>query len=225
MLVHNQPGLVDEAQQRNNESDDFELAYFTNSYPQDSDTTKTIIKVIKIVTIISILCEACFAGNLATGLIQYSEIATKMDIVLQVGSVAYFISAVGRIISAIQAHNYVKQRTDRTPENKINLSKFFWIVTIGSTLVTVTCLHLIEKHRTESAAYASLKGMRNNHASGISEVSVFDKMEEFVEDTKSKLVILTVFHLITHYLLHRLNKKESQLPRIVDLKAFRSKIE
>ena len=67
--------------------------------------------------------------------------------------------------------------------------------------------------------------MRNKHAPGVSEESVFDKLEEFVSDIKTKLMILTGFQLLTHYLLHRLNKKESQLPRIVDMKAFRSKIE
>ena len=67
--------------------------------------------------------------------------------------------------------------------------------------------------------------MRNKHAIGFSEESVFDRLEEFVDDTKTKLWILTIFHLLIHYLLHRLNKKESQLPRIVDMKAYRSKVE
>ena len=71
-----------------------------------------------------------------------------MDAVLQVGTVAYIINAFGKIISAIQAHSYAKHRTERTPENKAELTKFFWIVTIASTLVTCTCLYLIEKHRT-----------------------------------------------------------------------------
>ena len=75
MLSMNQQAekrLADDSENRCDEEDDFELAYFTNSYPQESDTTKTIVTAIKVVTALSILFEACIAGKLATGLFQYA---------------------------------------------------------------------------------------------------------------------------------------------------------
>ena len=42
--------------------------------------------------------------------------------------------------------------------------------------------------------------MRNKHAYGFGEESVFDRLEKFVDDTKAKLWILTILHLLIHYL-------------------------
>lgn len=67
--------------------------------------------------------------------------------------------------------------------------------------------------------------MSYQHGASMLEDSVFDKLEAYVDDVQNKLWILTFFQLFTHYLLHRLNTREGQLPRIVDLKAFRSKLE
>ena len=86
-----------------------------------------------------------------------------MDTVLQTGSVAFIINAVVKIVSMIQAHSYASKRTDRTPENRLNLTKFTWMVTIASTTVTLISLYILEKHRVTSESYTALKGMHNTN--------------------------------------------------------------
>ena len=63
--------FVDEAEPTFKKDLDLDLAYFTNSYPQDSDTVKCLISSIKLVTFLAIMAEVFTSGKLISGLIQY----------------------------------------------------------------------------------------------------------------------------------------------------------
>ena len=100
-----------------------------------------------------------------------------------------------------------------------------WIVTIFSTVVTLVMVNLVEQHVTESEAYASLKGIEfTSRIDGV-EVTLADQMDDFIDGQKSLLIILMIMHLTDHWLINRLNSKENNIPRIVDLKASRAKVE
>ena len=55
------------------------------------------------------------------------------------------------------------------------------------------------------------------------DIDVTAQLNKFTKDFSTVLWVLTLFHFGTHYLLRKLNKIEEQLPKIVDLSAFRAK--
>ena len=58
----------------------------------------------------------------ASGLYNYSQIASEMDLIVQVGSVALLVTSIAKLMSAMMAYSYARDRTDRTPENKQSLT-------------------------------------------------------------------------------------------------------
>ena len=180
---------------------------------------------IKVVSAIAVLFNGCMIITFGAGLYNYSQDALELDLVVQVGSLAAIVASIAKMMSAMQAYSWAKDRTDRTPENKLSMTQFTWIVTIFSTFVTLVVVNLVEKHCTESKAYASIKELDIKTTVDGIEVSVSDQLDGYVEDTKTIFLCLTSFQLLTHYLLHRLNSKENNIPRIVDLKAARAKLE
>ena len=56
-----------------------------------------------------------------------------------------------------------------------------WIVSIFSTVVTLVMVNLVEKHVTESEAYASLKGIEFTSTVDGVEVTLADQIDDFVD--------------------------------------------
>ena len=46
------------------DSETFEKAYYSNSYPKESSKTKTLISTIKVVSVLAILIEVAFSAGL-----------------------------------------------------------------------------------------------------------------------------------------------------------------
>ena len=106
--------------------------------------------VVKIIAVIACIYEACFSSNLVNSIIQYGQVAGMIDSAIKTSTFSMLISSIGKITSACYAYNYVSKRSERTPENKINLSKLLWSVTFASSLVTLVILSCLDDHRENS---------------------------------------------------------------------------
>lgn len=60
------------SEQPDQSSEAFEHAYFTNSYPQESDKTKCVTTVIKIIAFVVIFVEVAQQVGIANAIIQYT---------------------------------------------------------------------------------------------------------------------------------------------------------
>ena len=79
------------------------------------------------------------------------------------------------------------------------------------------------------ASLVALQEQKKSHATLIAkvmeahDVDVTYELDKFIKDFSIVLLVLTFFHLATHYMLRKLDKVEAQLNRIVDISAFRAK--
>ena len=133
---------------------------------------------IKVVSAFTAFLEVGMVFQIASTLYNYSQIVSEMDLIVQVGSDALLITSLMTLMSAMMAYSYARDRTDRTPENKQNTMQFMTIVSMFNTAITLVMVNLIEKHVTESAAYASLKGIEFTSAV---EVTLAEAMDDYVD--------------------------------------------
>ena len=130
--------------------DEIEHAYYTNSYPQENLAVNKLALVVKIIAVLACIYEACVSTNVVYSIVQYRQVVGEIDSAIKTSAFSVLVSSIGKIISACYAHNYVSKRSERTPENKINLSKLFWTVTFASSLVTLVILSCLDDHQEKS---------------------------------------------------------------------------
>ena len=97
----------------------FEYAYWTNSYPkEETSRTKCIQKCIKVLVIIAVTLEVLSLFGVFLSVVKYSQLVTRVDAMIQFGTLATLVSSAAKIISALNAQSYASKRTDRTPEKR-----------------------------------------------------------------------------------------------------------
>ena len=196
----------------------FEHAYFTNSYPQESDKTKCVTTVIKIMTFVVIFVEVAQNVGIANAIIQYTQLVNKVDSVIHTGAMALLISSAAKIISALTAHSYASTRTDRTPEKRISNKTWFRAVSVVGGIFMIFMIHLLNKHAETTVV--KLSGNGENSLLGSSDFII--RVTDSIGGLQACIFWTYVLHLVIHFAVNRLNKIETRLPRIVDLHAFNS---
>ena len=126
----------------------FEYAYFTNSYPHETPKTKSIQSCIKVLVFVAVFLEVVSTVGIASSVVKFSKIVTKVDGVIHCGALATLVSSGAKIISAVNAHVYATTRTDRTPEKRESTAKFFRAVTFVSGIIMLAVIHMLNKHAT-----------------------------------------------------------------------------
>ena len=190
------------------------MAYFTNSYPQDSPKTHSLLTLIKIVCLFTYFVELICSVGLVTAVIRYTAIVQKVDSVIHTGAFSLLVTSMARIFSSHHARDYGRERTDRTPERRIETSKLLKAVTIISLVVGITVIHLLNTHAVTTTTQAI-----NESNSLLLSADIQLKIADSVSGLQSSVLLSFILHVFIHCLVHRLNSIEKDVPRIVDLKA------
>ena len=197
----------------------FEQAYFTNSYPQETPKIKSIQTCIKVLVFIAVFIEFGSTLGLVGSMVKYSQLVTKVDGVIHLGTLATIISSAAKIISSIHAHTYASKRTDRTPEKRESTAKFMRLVTIVCGLVMICVIHMLNVHAVKTVdtlrASYSENDFQGSH-------DFLTRITDSVSSVQMTLFTTFVFHLLIHFMTHRLDKVERNMPRVVDLSAANS---
>ena len=105
------------------------------------------VTLIKILVGTLVIYEVCCSLSLISSLIQYSQVLGDIDSVTKLGSSLTLLASLAKVVAAISVHYYVSKRTERTPENKVHLSKLLWTVTFATSVVTLFLIMTTENHR------------------------------------------------------------------------------
>ena len=181
---------------------------------------QSIIKCIKIVSIAVIAYEVYMGASLTAAVYQFSQIVEKVDHMIQGGLLAVLIPAALRISSSFHIRSYAATRTDRTPENKVAMSQFLWLVTLVSFGATLVILNALNQHAEQTVNNLT---QMSNMTNGLDMTDTMIQVTDQIASLQTALFTGFAGHCLMHFLTHRLNKHEEDVPRVVDLHAARSK--
>ena len=161
------------------------------------------------------MLEICCNAGLAQAISDYSEIVTKVDHVVKFSVIGVLLPSIAKILSAVHARSYAVNRTDRTPENRVSTTTFLRAVTFISVCawISVNCL-----------SDMAVDAVANREQSNTIDASRLGSLVRLTaEDIQGNAVLTMFMHFLVHYLTHKLDKVEAEIPRIVDLHAASSK--
>ena len=128
------------------------------------------------------------------------------------------VSSLTKIVSALHVRTYASERTERTPENRVGTGTFLRLVTFVSVCAAVLVIYLLTEH-----AKTTVKVMQAQEQNGFFDSDLLVKVEDAIASVQTSVFVTMVLHCLLHFLTHRLDTVESDLPRIVDLLAQMSK--
>ena len=162
----------------------------------------------------SVFVEVAVQLNFGAAVFKYSQIVPKVDPTIQIGSFVILISSIAKIVSALTARQYALDRTDRTPEKRVNTAKFFRLVTFVTFVVAVSTIHLLNLHH-KSSLYD-----QNSLLNTTPEMLI--KAVNSITSVQMTVFFSGILHMILHFFTHRLDVIERTVPRVVDLHAAKS---
>ena len=136
---------------------------------------------------------------------------------IHTGAFTLLISSISKVISAMTAKQYAKDRTDRTPEKRVNTAKFFRIVSVVTCMIAVTVNHLLNQHQE-----STMDSLMKDQNSLLGSPEMLLKITDSISGLQSTIFFSALLHLILHFLTHSLDVIERNVPRVVDLHAANS---
>ncbi len=102
----------------------------------------SLVTAIKVVSVIVIFFEVCTNVGFLAAINDLSEITTQVDKFVGFGVMGLIVPSFARILSALHARSYAATRTDRTPVNREETTRFMRAVTFVSIFSTIVVICL-----------------------------------------------------------------------------------
>ena len=178
----------------------FEYAYWSNSYPkEETSRTKCIQKCIKVLVITAVTLEVLSLFGVFLSVIKYSQLVTRVDAIIQFGTLATLVNSAAKIISAMNAQDYASKRTDRTPEKRESTAKFFRAVSLMSALITFFSIHMLNNHALETVqtnrATYSENELQGSH-------DFLNRLTDSIASVQLSVFTTFMVHLLIHFMTH-----------------------